>query len=60
MLEGLNLSYQFGYVAADLGCQYFHSPNDKIWINDESTANIYTGIFVVNAVDGTNPATLVR
>ena len=47
MLEGLHLSDEFGHITAHFGSEHFHGSDVEVGIDDEATADIHTGCFII-------------
>ena len=60
MLERLNLADQFSHISTDFWCHNFHRADIKIGIDQESSPDINTGFFIVNAINATNPTPSIR
>jgi hypothetical protein len=58
VLERLDLPDQFVGIAPHFGHEDL-STDDEIGVNDESPANVHTGLFVVHAIDRADSAAVV-
>ena len=50
MLESFDLSDQFFGVTSDFGGENFHRSNHKVRVDDESSADVHAGFFVIDSV----------
>lgn len=60
MLECLNLPEQFVRISSNFRSQYFHGPDHKVWINDETPPDIHSSCFIVDSIDGTDFSSAIR
>jgi hypothetical protein len=60
MLECFDLADQLSHIPPNFGCHHFHRADIEIGINQESSADIHPGIFVIHTVDTSYASARIR
>ena len=60
MLEGLDLADQLHNIASNLRSHHFHGTDVEIRVDEETPADVHTGIFIIDTIHAANASTCIR